>query len=354
MNITDKLKSYDPNAPGITSNNIFGLPFNVDEAKVVIIPIPWDATVSSKPGTCYGPAVIKEQSYQIDLFDPAAPDMWKNGIAMEDISEEIFKKNLELRFRVEKFVRNINEPVSHKADKLRNETINTINEEYDAVLREFERKAIDYLDKNKLVVLIGGEHSTSIALKRAIAKKYDNFGILQLDAHADLRDSYEGFRNSHASVMFNALKLDQLKQLVQVGVRDYCQEEVDVIKDNNDKIKLFDAKTLYSRLFNGISWSTICDEIINELPEKVYISFDVDFLDPAECPNTGTPVPGGFSYEQSLFLIEKLVEKGKRIVGFDLVETGQGEIDGIVSCRLLYRMINSMLKSNKFVGNIDQ
>jgi agmatinase len=344
--MNDYINSYNPNAPGIIGNNIFGLPFNIDNAKVIIIPVPWDVTVSNLSGTSRGPDNIKKQSYQIDLYDAAYPDAWKIGIAMEEISETLLMKNDSLREKSSEYISKLEEGISIDSDKRLKEILEQVNSECNSMINEVEKNAIKYLDKNKFVALIGGDHSTSLALIKAMAKKNNSFGILQFDAHADLRNAYEGFEHSHASVMYNSLKLGEVSKLVQVGIRDYCQEENDFINSNVDRIKVFTARDIYSQIFTGESWKSICDKIIKELPEKVYITFDSDFLDPSECPTTGTPVPGGFSYEQALYLIENIVKSGKKIIGFDIVETGQGDIDGIVSCRILYRMILNMIVSN--------
>ncbi len=347
MQTGKKIQSFDPNAPGDLSNNIFGLPFDVNNAKVVIVPLPWDATVSNKSGACYGPGNIKEQSYQIDLFDPVAPGMWKNGIAMDEIPGKILKTNLECLDKVEKFVRTT-DGVKSRNINVRKKIIGEVNSTYKNILFETEQKCKKYLEEGKYVVLLGGDHSTALSLLNAVSAKNENFGILQLDAHADLRKSYEGFENSHASVMYNALNISQISKIVQVGVRDYCDEENETVVKNQQRIKMFTARDIYKLLFNNKSWNDICESIVDELPENVYISYDVDFLNPSECPTTGTPVPGGFSYEQSLYLVDKVVSAGKKIIGIDLVETGQGSLDGVISCRLLYRMIISMLQSNGF------
>ncbi|MBS4014186.1 MAG: agmatinase family protein [Bacteroidetes bacterium] len=343
MSSDKNFQGYDPNAPGIIGNNIFGLPFNTENAKVVIIPVPWDVTVSNQSGTSLGPQNIKTLSYQIDLFDIKDPDAWKQGIAMEPISDITLKKNNEIREKSSKYISELERGLNPSSNDEMRLILQLVNNECNALINEVEIKALKYLDQKKQVALIGGDHSISLGLIKALAKRHNSFGVLQFDAHADLRNAYEGFEHSHASVMHNALKLEQISKLVQVGIRDYCEEENSVIENNSDRIKTFNSRSLYSRLFEGESWKNICDGIICELPENVYITFDVDFLNPSECPTTGTPVPGGFSFEHALYLVERLVASNKKIVGLDVVETGPGNLDGIVSCRILYRMILNML-----------
>jgi len=183
---------------------------------------------------------------------------------------------------------------------------------------------------------------------QALAEKHTSFGILHIDAHADLREAYEGFEFSHASIMFNALKIPQIKQLVQVGIRDYCEAELQLIQSDQRITTYFDRDLKYQQ-FEGKAWSVICNQIINKLPEKVYLSFDIDGLDPKLCPHTGTPVPGGLEFEQALYLVEKLVNSDRKIIGFDLNEVAPGndEWDANVGARLLYRLSNMCLVSNR-------
>jgi agmatinase len=207
------------------------------------------------------------------------------------------------------------------------------------------------LNQNKLVALLGGDHSTPLGLMQALSEKYSSFGILHIDAHADLREAYEGFEFSHASIMYNAIKLPQVTRLVQVGIRDYCVAENQLIKSDARITTFFDREIKQSQ-FEGVTWSVTCDKIIEALPERVYLSFDIDGLDPKLCPHTGTPVPGGLEFEQSIYLIEKLVHSGRTIIGFDLNEVAPGndEWDANVGARLLYRLSNLCLVSNKITS----
>lgn len=181
----------------------------------------------------------------------------------------------------------------------------------------------------------------------ALAEKHAEYGILQIDAHADLRNAYEGFTYSHASIMFNALKLPQVKKLVQVGIRDLCQGEAELVDQSNGRITTFYDYKIKNKLYEGNSWQKQCKKIIAQLPQKVYISFDIDGLDPKLCPATGTPVPGGFEFEEAVYLIKTLVQSGREIIGFDLCEVapGDSEWNGNVGARLLYKLCNWMAVS---------
>jgi agmatinase len=205
------------------------------------------------------------------------------------------------------------------------------------------------MEQGKLVGLLGGDHSTPFGYFKAIAQKFPEFGILQIDAHCDLRNTYEGFNYSHASIMFNALEqIPQLKKLVQVGIRDFCEEELDYINNSNGRVVAFFDKDIKERQFEGDTWKKIVDEIIDQLPREVFISFDIDGLNPKLCPHTGTPVQGGFEADQVFYLFKKVQQSGRRIIGFDLNEVGvsHDEWDENVGARVLYKLCNLLIASN--------
>jgi agmatinase len=347
MDVHDKIAAFDPNGMGDANGNIYGLPFDTDDARLVILPVPWEVTVSYQAGTALAPAAILDASLQVDLYDPFVTDAWKLGIAMKDIDLDIHAKSNIFRQKAEYYLRQLElgteaeEPGALPA--LRSE----INLECNMLNQWVRKQSLELLNKNKIVALLGGDHSTPFGLMQALAEKYPSFGILHIDAHADLREAYEGFEFSHASIMNNAIKLKQIKQLVQVAIRDYCEAEKRLIQSEQRITTFFDREIKHQQ-FEGKSWSSICDDIIETLPEKVYLSFDIDGLDPKLCPNTGTPVPGGLEFEQALFLIEKLVISGRTIIGFDLNEVApnSNEWDANVAARLLYRLANMCLVSN--------
>jgi agmatinase len=135
---------------------------------------------------------------------------------------------------------------------------------------------------------------------------------------------------------------------LQVGIRDYCDEEYTFIKESNNRVVTYFDQQIKERQYEGETWRMITDEIINNLPEKIYLSFDIDGLDPKLCPNTGTPVPGGFETEQIFYLVRKLIESGRTLIGLDIVEVGVGDnsIDTSVGARALWRLSNLFIKSN--------
>jgi agmatinase len=351
MTKQDKIKNFDPNGIGQLNDGMYGLPFSLGECETVLIPVPWEVTVSYGGGTADGPQAILDASYQVDLYDPVVKDAWKLGIAMDTIDENVRAKSNALRENAEKYIDALangadenNADLKSKAKDIQNECIWLNN--------WVKNRCLHFLNQNKLIGLVGGDHSTPLGMMQALSEKFGNYAILQIDAHADLRNAYEGFEFSHASIMFNALKIKQVEKLVQVGIRDYCEEELDLINNSNGRVKTFFDRDIKYAQYNGDSWNRICDRIINELPQNVYLSFDIDGLDPKLCPNTGTPVAGGFEVEQVLFLLEKLAKSGKRIIAFDLNEVSPAEDndwDANVAARLLYRICNLAALSNKRV-----
>lgn len=346
------ISNFDPNSIGLASNNIFGLPSTEENSKLVILPIPWEVTVSYRNGTARGPEKILEASYQIDLFDLDAPGFWKEGYYMPELKKDLIKRNDYLRHCAELIISNLSEGGATCDNLQLNKKLNEVNEHCAQLNNWIFEEALELYKKGKLVALLGGDHSTPLGLIKAAGKQFGDFGILQIDAHADLRDAYEGFTYSHASIMFNVLKeVPEMKKLVQVGIRDFCDEEYDRIQSDS-RIKTFFDHDIKEREYEGETWKQICDSIINELPQQVYISFDIDGLDPKLCKNTGTPVQGGFEAEQIQYLFRKVVDSGRRIIAFDLNEVSSGEnsqdsIDANVGARILYRMCNLFLKSNE-------
>lgn len=343
MTKQEKIENFDPNSYADKTSGIFGLPFSIDDAETVLIPVPWEVTVSYGGGTSKGPAAVLEASYQVDLYDPFLEDAWKNGIFLDEVNPLIKEKSKKLRKSAKQHINDLEAGLDANKDVL--EKIKT---ECLWLNNWTKERALELLRMNKSVAMLGGDHSTPLGLMKAMAEIHEGFGILQIDAHADLRDAFEGFEFSHASIMFNALKIQQVKKLVQVGIRDYCQSELEIIENSNGRVSTYFDRDLKSASYIGKTWKKQCEEIINDLPQKVYISFDIDGLDPKLCPNTGTPVAGGFETEQVLFLFEMLVESGREIISFDLNEIGvsdETDWDANVGARLLYRLCNLMTKS---------
>lgn len=347
MTKQQKIANFNPSGVGINNGHFIGLPFEEDDAEVVVLPVPWDVTVSYGGGTSTGPQNILDCSPQLDLYDEYVPNGWKYGIYMQPTNKKWLNKNNKLRKKAKKYIDFLENGGNLKEDKKQQKTLNKINKKSGQLNKWIFNKTSKIINTKKKVGLVGGEHSVPLGYLKALSKKYNSFGILQIDAHQDLRKSYEGFEHSHASIFYNALKIKNIKKLVQVGIRDHCEEEIIFTKKNKNRIDLWTDEKIKSALFNGKTFSSICKKIIAPLPQQVYISFDIDGLQPSLCPNTGTPVPGGLSYEQAIFLLQQIVESGREIIGFDLCEVaGTGnEWDGNIGARVLYKLCNLMIKS---------
>jgi agmatinase len=340
MTKAEKIAAFDPS--GVASHGgIFGLPFDLDESAIAFVPVPWEVTVSYATGTLEGPGAIFNASFQVDLYDPVVQDAWKLGMYMVEEAAEIRMLSETTRAYAEMQIESLEKGTNHHG------ALEEVNAACEQMVQIIEQQTAALLEKGKFVFLLGGDHSTPLGYLKALAAKHPDFGVLQIDAHADLRKAFEGFTYSHASISYNFLELPQVTKLVQVGIRDYCDEEVRFIANNPNRIKVFFDRDLKHGQYAGISWGQQVDEIISQLPEKVYISFDIDGLDPKLCPSTGTPVAGGFEAEQVLYLVEKLVESGRKIIGMDLNEVAPGvdEWDANVAARLAFRLANLAAKS---------
>ncbi len=340
------MENFDINQIGLKNGKIFGLPFEYKDSKVIIQPIPWEVTVSYQSGTSKGPKSILEASPQLDFFDFLMPNAWEKGIYMLPIDKEIFKLNKFLREKTEDYLLDLE---NNEENVLQNheELIEQINKECKLINNRVEQQSLKILNDNKIPALIGGDHSTPLGNIKAVVQKYPEVSLLQIDAHADLRPAYEGFTYSHASIMYNVLQETEIKKLVQVGIRDFCQQEYELIQSDHRILTFYDKK-LKELYFQGRPWGSIVLDIIKNLGHEVYISLDIDGLQPNYCPDTGTPVPGGLSFDEVTYLIDCIVKTGKKIVGFDLVEVAPNKknpINEIVGARLLYKLCVACIAS---------
>ena len=338
---------FDPDQCPPADAGIFGLPFTSDESRLVLLPVPWDATTSYRPGTRLGPAAIKAASHQLDLYDVELGEPWRQGIAMLPAPHGTEMLNGDARGDAERVI-----AVGGRVGKDRElaAALARVNELGARLNATVYQAADEQIRRGKIVGVVGGDHSVPFGAIKRVAEEHHDIGILHIDAHADLRVAYEGFTWSHASIMHNVLEhVPQVKRLVQVGIRDLCKAEAERIERDSDRIATHFDVHLAARMQAGVTWNALADSIVDDLPEKVYISFDIDGLDPAFCPNTGTPVPGGLSYHHATALIRKVVERGRKIVGFDLNEVAPGadgtEWDANVGARVLYKLCGWTLRS---------
>jgi len=337
--------AFDPGAAA-AFDGIYGLPHSVDEARVVVVPVPWDATTSYRAGTSLGPSAILEASRQVDLFDAETGRPYEAGIAMLPIQDDVLSWNAEARTLAEPVIEN----GGAGTDPALQRNLDRVNA-LGGQLNEWVRaQTTDLLARGKTPVVLGGDHSSPFGAFQAYADRWPGLGILHFDAHFDLRDAYEGFRWSHASIMFNALEhVPGIARIVHVGIRDFSEAEHETSRASGGRSVAFLDAALRERLDAGETWKAIADEIAGRLPPKVFVSFDIDGLDPALCPGTGTPVPGGLSLHQATAVLAACIRRGRTIVGCDLNEVapreGDGEWNANVGARLLYKLIGYMLRS---------
>ena len=363
---------------------LFGLKSCLEEASIVCLPVPWDVTASYGGGASLGPELVLEASSQIDFFDEDQGAIYKRGIFMLPIDKQMQKDNLLYRKKalplMEKWDENsplslgtsgpshssyrpslpADTPQDSNTGRAFNEApplgkaheicCSEIDTACSQVHERVYQTAKELLERQKLCCLLGGDHSTALGLIQAVGEKYrGDFSLLQLDAHADLRPSYQGFKYSHASIMFRVLEGGAFspRNLLQVGIRDFSEEEWDYIGNHKKRIDCFSNQHLQRELFQGKSWEALCEGMVKKLHSNVYVSFDVDVLKPYLCPQTGTPVPGGLELEQVFFLLHKVHQSGRHIVGFDVCEVSPGsgsnseEVkawNGNVGSRILYKL----------------
>ncbi|MDP2313946.1 MAG: agmatinase family protein [Pseudomonadota bacterium] len=324
----ETLEPFDPDAAA-ASDGLFGLDTAPDAARVVVVPVPWQATTSYRRGTRGGPQALLHASYQVDLEDLDVGAVWRAGIAQVPADPRVAAWDQEVEADALAVIESGGgEPDAAARVNARGDDLNAL----------VEATVSGILDEGRIPAVIGGDHSVPFGAIAAIAARHPGVGILHIDAHADLRAAYEGFTWSHASIFHNVMtRLPDVATLVQVGIRDVGASEVAFQKAQGARIVPFFDNAMARELARGTPWMHIVHRIVEALPPTVYISFDVDGLDPAFCPNTGTPVPGGLTFRDVVVLLEAVSEH-RRIVGFDLNEIGDAEWDGNVAARLLYKL----------------
>ncbi len=266
------LSQYDPNSVSNPENNIFGLPTTEENATLVILPVPWEVTVSYTAGTARAPEAIFKAGLQVDLFDDEFPDAWKQGYFMRMPDKKILMKSDYLRREAELYIDYISRGEKVAANQFMCKTIREINDGGHFLNSWVYEQSRALLARNKLVGILGGDHSTPLGYMKAVAEKHGDYGILQIDAHMDMRDAYEGFQYSHASIMYNVLKeIPQVTTLVMAGIRDYGSDEWALAKENS-RIKMYADKSIRHRLFGGDNWKSIAKEKIGTFPQTFYNS----------------------------------------------------------------------------------
>lgn len=344
------ISEFNPDDPGVANGHYFGMPFTALQSELVLLSVPWEVTASYGKGTLGAPQAIMDASLQVDLFDVHYPEGWKRGIGTVEIDETWAALSDKLRGDAEAVMEELAWGGDADTPSMRRKR-QRVNEGSQRLNDYVHAQAAQWLDSGKTVGLVGGDHSVPLGLIRAVAERHPGLGVLHVDAHADLREAYEGFTYSHASIMYNVLReAPGLASLVQVAVRDLGAQEHRLAAEDA-RITQFTDAALCEAKFAGTTWEAVCQRIIDPLPREVYVSFDIDGLSPDNCPHTGTPVPGGLSFQEAVYLLDRLARSGRRIVGFDLCEvspsgTEGDEWDANVGARMLYKLCNFTLLSS--------
>ena len=349
---TTSTPQFDPALTGSADDGIFGIATTVDEAALVYIPVPWEVTTSYGSGASGGPEAILRASPQLDLYLRGLANHYQKGFHLDAANPEISDLNTSCKPLAEaiqsELESNGNLAAAPELEAQRQQ-VNAASHRLNDLVYQRCRE----LDaEGKHLAAIGGDHSSPYGLIRFVADKYrGDFGVLHIDAHHDLRDAYQGFEFSHASIMHNILALaNGPSRLVQVGIRDFSEAEAELAA-GDERVAVFYDEDIKARLYGGATFADIVRDIVEALPRRVYISFDIDGLKPELCPATGTPVAGGLDFEQARYLIAAVVNSGRRIVGFDLCEVcpnpryPEDEWDGNVGARILFLLSSWMMES---------
>lgn len=339
-------RKFDPDAAAQPGTGLFGLTDTPSTAHVHVIPVPFDATTSYRKGAARGPDAVLRASRQVDLFDLLMGKPYLRGICMLDADPRIAALNEEAGVKADRIIALGGSIGADPALQRALGRVNEIGEELNAIVRRATKAAFD---AGRLPAIVGGDHSAPFGAIQAASERFPGIGVLHFDAHADLREAYEGFTWSHASVMHNVhAQLSGVSVLVQIGVRDIGEREHERILASKGRIRtLFDTEWARARL-EGFNLRELVKKRLEPLPEKVHVSFDVDGLEPTLCPNTGTPVPGGLSWHEAMLWLDELGRSGRQVVSLDLNEVNPGTTgpdedswDAIVGARLLYRLIGT-------------
>ncbi len=273
---------------------------SLENAKAVVLPVPYEGTATYGKGTALGPAAILEASTQVEFYD------------------------IELK-------RNICEDVpAHTLDALE------VDDDPEKTAKLVEETVREMVKSGKRPVILGGEHSITPGAVAGLGEK--DFSVLQIDAHSDLRDSYEGKRYSHACAMRRVG--DITKSTVQVGIRSMCYEEAEYIKENKLEDSIFYADDLLRKKKDGMLDKKDIEKMVSQLKEKVYVTVDIDGFDPSVVPGTGTPEPGGLLWHDVLDIMRAVAKK--EVLGFDIVEVSpipNSNVSEFTAAKLAYKMM---------------
>lgn len=338
-------EGFDPDAPADLGLGVFGLPPR-DDARIRLIPVPYEATTSYRQGAGDGPSAILDASAQVDLTDRRFGEPWRLGIVMEPQDPRTRRWSAEAAALARPIIERGGATPDDAGAVARVDALAELLESW------AHARASSVLSAGAVPGVVGGDHSVPLGAIRACAERFPGLGVLHIDAHLDLRDTYEGFAQSHASIMHNVLgRVPSVARLCSVGIRDFGRAEAELAA-SDERVRVWYDDDLFDQLsapatdLRARAFTSIAQEVVACLPEHVYISFDIDGLDPSLCPSTGTPVPGGLSFREASALLACVARMGRRVVGFDLVEVAPGTPwDADVGARLLYRLCGAAAAS---------
>lgn len=343
---------FDPGAPASSKDGVFGLPFSRGDARLLYLPVPWEATTSYGGGTSRGPAAILRASAQVDLYDADVERPYAAGLHMLAEAREVKAWNRAAKAAALRVLRALEAGRAPPSAALR--TANALGERLNAWVR---RETAAIIASGKIPGLVGGDHSTPFGAMQAAVERWPGLGVLHFDAHHDTREAYEGFVWSHASIFHNVMSRLPVRKLTQVGIRDFSEDERRFCRRLGPRCEVFYDRDLSRARFAGRPFDRSARAIVKTLPKDVWVSFDIDGLDPRFCPGTGTPVPGGLDFQEANHILRALVASGRRIVGFDLNEVSPrkgSEWDANVGARLLYKLSAWTLASQRLAKILPQ
>jgi len=333
--IYPELSSFESADAG---SGFFGLDHKPSDALIQVLPVAWEGSTSQGSGASACFPFLQSASHYVDLHHERYGSAYRAGIACNDQMLS-FSKQVQAKCK--------------DGDKA------TVRDQlYASILNELKKQTKTVLKQGSIPVVVGGDHSVPLgamlAIDDGVSAQGQEWGILHLDAHLDMRRSYEGMQNSHASIMYHVSQnARSLRGLVSVGIRDYCREEI--LHAGSISAHVLSDRKMRRRLAQGKSLSDVFAAAIKKLPEKVYLSFDIDGLDMTLCPSTGTPVPGGLLFHEMQLLLDLVVESGREVVGADLCEvvcvggSPHESVDAIVGARVLWELCNAAIASR--IGN---
>lgn len=323
----------------------FGDKTEPSKADVVIVSAPWSVTADFGRGATYTPDAIIDASAGGDCYDAATGISVAGRVATAEIDYNIQELSEHLGREAERVAHHTSADDSVVGEYVARKVAH-VNEGFAEMQTTVYKQVKCWASKGKRIAVIGGDHSVAFGAVKALSEQYEEMGVLFIDAHADFSRDGEIFNYSHRSVARNIVEEIPAVGLVEVGVRDIKEIEAKEL-NSNDKVKLFLAEKIAARRFGGESWGDICREIVGLLPQKVYVSLDIDALKIEFCNNTNAPVPGGMTFDEVVYLVNSVVESGREIVGFDIsevVSSIDNKMDAIVGARLLAKMCVATLR----------